>query len=99
MGLSIGLNNIGRARSEKRTPPRGGALVNSALIGVLAGLLTWLLLLPRLLAGLLTLLLVRLIRLGALLRLALVVLIHVNLQKLLKNHLNVYHSNSERIWR
>jgi hypothetical protein len=82
IGLSIGLNDTGRCDRKKRIPPCGGVLPNSALIGVLAGLLTCLLLLAGLLARLLTLLLVRLIRLGALLRLALVVLIHVNLQKI-----------------
>jgi hypothetical protein len=62
----------------------GGVRSNSALVRVLAGLLTGLLglLLAWLLAGLLTLLLIRLIRLAALLRLALVVLFHVNLQKI-----------------
>jgi hypothetical protein len=67
-----------------RTPRNGGALSNSALVRVLAGLLSGLLrlLLPWLLAGLLTLLLIRLVRLAALLRLALVVLFHINLQKI-----------------
>jgi hypothetical protein len=62
-----------------------GLSSNSALVRVLAGLLTGLLrllLLAWLLTGLLTLLLLRLIRLAALLRLALVVLFHVNLQKI-----------------
>jgi hypothetical protein len=68
---------------KKRTPPNGGVLSNSALVRVLAGLLTGLLrlLLPRLLTGLLALLLIRLIRLAALLRLTLVVLFHVKSPK------------------
>jgi hypothetical protein len=78
------LDNVGfRTIRETRTPPNGGALSNSALVRVLAGLLTGLLrlLLPWLLTGLLTLLLVRLVRLAALLRLALVVLVHVKSPK------------------
>jgi hypothetical protein len=73
-----------RAIRKKRTPPNGGALSNSALVRVLAGLLSRLLclLLPWLLARLLALLLIWLIRLAALLRLALVVFLHVNLQKI-----------------
>ena len=56
----------------------------SALVRVLAGLLTGLLrlLLLWLLTGLLTLLLIRLIRLAALLRLAFVVVFHINLQNI-----------------
>jgi hypothetical protein len=75
---------IGPRDLKKRTPRNGGALSNSALVRVLAGLLSRLLclLLPWLLAGLLTLLLIRLIRLAALLRLALIVLFHINLQKI-----------------
>jgi hypothetical protein len=59
-------------------------LSNSALVRVLAGLLSRLLrlLLPWLLAGLLTLLLIRLNRLAALLRLAPVVLFHINPRKI-----------------
>lgn len=61
-----------------------GLSSNSALVRVLAGLLTGLLrlLLPWLLTGLLTLLLIGLIRLPALLRLAFVVVFHANLQKI-----------------
>jgi hypothetical protein len=84
-GLAFGLGIAGSARCETREPRRmGGVRSNSALVRVLAGLLTGLLglLLAWLLAGLLTLLLIRLIRLAALLRLALVVLFHVNLQKI-----------------
>jgi hypothetical protein len=72
-----------RGIRKKKTPPNGGALSNSALVRVLAGLLTGLLrlLLAWLLARLLTLLLTWLIRLAALLRLALIVLFHESLQK------------------
>jgi hypothetical protein len=61
-----------------------GALSNSALVGVLAGLLRRLLclLLPWLLARLLALLLIWLIGLAALLRLALIVFLHEKLQKI-----------------
>jgi len=90
------LGTAGSTRSKKENPPNGGALSNSALVRVLAGLLTGLLrlLLLRLLTGLLALLLIRLIRLAALLRLTLVVLFHVKSpKKSLKHHLNVHHSN------
>jgi hypothetical protein len=73
-----------RAILKKKTPPFGGAFSPSALVRVLAGLLSRLLclLLPWLLARLLALLLIRLVRLATLLRLALVVFLHINLQKI-----------------
>jgi hypothetical protein len=79
--FSARLCELGPRDLKKKTPPNGGALSNSALVRVLAGLLSRLLrlLLPWLLAGLLTLLLIRLIRL---VRLALVVLFHINPRKI-----------------
>jgi hypothetical protein len=85
IGLELCPGIISSARSEKREPRRtAGLSSNSALVCVLAGLLTGLLrlLLLACLLARLTLLLVRLIRLAALLRLALAVLFHVNLQKI-----------------